>query len=84
MIKTMAQQIRQLQPILYGDGLEIPVELPRNLNLEYIELLPDIVNMVLVGGAKPAYVANTLVRGVRLTYKGKQFYFTIRIYEFNI
>ena len=75
MIKTMAQQIRQLQPILYGDGLEIPVELPRNLNLEYIELLPDIVNMVLVGGAKPAYVANTLVRGVRLTYKGKQFYF---------
>jgi len=70
----MSQQIRALQPILYGDGIEVPVELPRNLSIEYIDILPDIVNMVLVGGVKPAYVANTLIAGVRLTYKGKQFY----------
>jgi hypothetical protein len=75
MVKNeMSQQIRQLQPILYGDGIEVPVELPRNLSLEYIDILPDIVNMVLVGGVKPAYVASTLIAGVRLTYKGKQFY----------
>lgn len=73
-MKKLSQQIRALQPIVYGDGIETPVELPRNLSLEYIEILPDIVNITFTGGVKPAYVANTLIAGVRLTYKGKQFY----------
>jgi hypothetical protein len=72
--KIMSQQIRALQPILYGDGIEVPVELPRNLSIEYIDILPDIVNLTFTAGVKPAYVPSTLIAGVRLTYKGKQFY----------
>ena len=70
----MSQQIRQLQPILYGDGIETPVELPRNLSLEYIDILPDIVNVTFTGGVKPALVTSAVIAGVRLTYKGKQFF----------
>jgi len=71
----MSQLIRALQPILYGDGIEVPVELPRNLSLEYIELLPDVLGISFTGGTKPAYVTDALIRAVRCTYKGKQFYF---------
>jgi hypothetical protein len=70
----MSQQIRALQPILYGDGIETPVEIPRNLSIEYIELLPDIAGVAFTGGVKPALVVNTVIARVRLTFKGKQFY----------
>lgn len=71
----------EIKTVDYADGLLTPIELPRNLTLDYIDILGQTATFV--GGTTPAYVANKAIASVQVSYRGQTFFdrFTTEVRE---